>query len=128
MPKGYLKNPHWVQVECQYCGKKFDYYKETSRPRKACHTCLPEGTEQDAARIRRLIKKKAVDLKGRRCEICGLVEDYCVYDFHHKDPNEKDFSLGDKKSTLVWSKVKEEVDKCMLVCSNCHRKIHHSHI
>ena len=43
-------------------------------------------------------------------------------EFHHKDPNEKDFTISGKS----WSfeRLKNEVDKCILVCSNCHCEIH----
>jgi hypothetical protein len=42
--------------------------------------------------------------------------------FHHKNPNEKDFSISGK--SLSFEKLRGEVDKCMLVCSNCHSEIH----
>lgn len=44
-------------------------------------------------------------------------------DFHHKDPNTKEFSIG-KEGCIGWEKVKKEIDKCILVCSNCHGEIH----
>lgn len=47
-----------------------------------------------------------------------------MYDFHHLNPKEKDFGLGDKTSTVKWDKVQTEIDKCILVCANCHRQIH----
>ena len=43
-------------------------------------------------------------------------------DFHHKNPLEKRFELTSMNRT--WDILKEEVDKCLLVCSNCHREIH----
>ena len=41
-----------------------------------------------------------------------------------KHPNKKDFGIGQKGFTRSWEKVKEELDKCILVCANCHREIH----
>jgi hypothetical protein len=71
------------------------------------------------------IKLKAVEYKGGKCEICGY--DKCVrsLDFHHVNSSEKDFGIssGVCKS---WIKIKTELDKCILVCKNCHGEIHHN--
>lgn len=58
------------------------------------------------------------------CENCGENDPVCL-DFHHKDASEKDFSIGDAKR-IGWSKetILLEIQKCMVVCANCHRKIH----
>ena len=45
-------------------------------------------------------------------------------DFHHINPEEKDFMLSDRNLILDWNEIKKELDKCILVCSNCHREIH----
>ena len=124
MPKGKISNPGFVKCKCQYCGKEFDYYRTSSTMRKSCYDCIPEGKEHDASLIRRLIKNKAVQYKGSKCYICNNTFPNAVYDFHHLDPNQKDFSLGDKTSTVKWEKVQQEIDKCILVCANCHRLIH----
>lgn len=73
---------------------------------------------------RRAIKQQAVEYLGGKCQRCGLVDDPCVYDFHHLDPTEKDFSIG--KNALKFESIKKELDKCILLCSNCHRKEHKS--
>lgn len=44
-------------------------------------------------------------------------------EFHHKD-GEKDFGIAAKGHTKSWERIKEELDKCVLVCSNCHKEIH----
>lgn len=74
------------------------------------------------------LKVLAIEYKGGSCEICGY--DKCVdaIDFHHKDPSDKDFGIGSKGYTRSWEKVKEELDKCMIVCSNCHRELHSNKI
>lgn len=40
------------------------------------------------------------------------------------DSTQKDFEISSKGYTRAWSKVKEELDKCILVCADCHRGIH----
>jgi 5-methylcytosine-specific restriction endonuclease McrA len=71
---------------------------------------------------RKRIKIKLIEYKGGKCEICGY--DKCVraLQFHHKNPLEKDFSISGR--SLSFDRLKIEVDKCMLVCSNCHCEIH----
>ena len=71
---------------------------------------------------RKRTKQKLVDYKGGKCEICEYNKSISALEFHHIDPNKKDFQVSGK----CWSfeKLKKEVDKCMLVCSNCHREIH----
>ena len=44
-----------------------------------------------------------------------------VEPFHHLDPREKDFAISSK---LSWTVVVEELKKCVLLCSNCHREAH----
>jgi hypothetical protein len=58
------------------------------------------------------------------CELCGEKHPACL-DFHHRDATSKDFSVGSIKEH-GWGKerVLNEIQKCMVVCANCHRKIH----
>ena len=68
------------------------------------------------------VKKKLVEYKGGKCEKCGY--DKCVdaLEFHHKEPKEKDFKISGK--SWSYERLKKESDKCILVCSNCHKEIH----
>lgn len=75
-------------------------------------------------RRRRKIKEKAIEYKGGSCVKCGYNKCNSALEFHHSEPNEKDFSIGKKGYCTSWEKVKKELDKCILVCSNCHREIH----
>lgn len=67
-------------------------------------------------------KIKLVEYKGGECEKCGYKKSISALSFHHKDPNEKDFSISSK--SYSFERLKQEVDKCMLVCQNCHIEIH----
>ncbi len=71
---------------------------------------------------RKRTKKKLVDYKGGKCQLCDYNKSLNALHFHHLDPNEKDFSISGK--SLSFDKLKNEVDKCILVCSNCHSEIH----
>lgn len=76
---------------------------------------------------RKRLKEKLVEYKGGKCEICGYDKCITALEFHHINPDEKDFGIG-CKNVLSFEKCKKEVDKCMLVCSNCHREIHYKEI
>lgn len=71
---------------------------------------------------RKKIKKKLVDYKGGKCVKCSYDKSIRALQFHHLDPTEKDFTIGGK--SYSFEKLKKEVDKCILVCSNCHCEIH----
>lgn len=72
---------------------------------------------------RREIKQKCVEYLGGECQECGLKTDRVeVYDFHHVDPDGKDFSIG--KQAKSFEALKAELDKCVLLCANCHRLAH----
>ena len=69
-------------------------------------------------------KKKAfIDEQKRCCAKCGDTRVY-VLDFHHKDRDEKDFTIGRlKKGSLDL--IQNEIDKCAVLCANCHREFHY---
>jgi hypothetical protein len=59
------------------------------------------------------------------CEACGESREW-VLDFHHKNPNEKDFNIGGKwKNGYSISRLKSEINKCVCICANCHRDFHY---
>ena len=65
--------------------------------------------------------------KGGCCSECGFVaneETIAAFDFHHLDPSEKEYTPSDMLM-LKKEKVFQELDKCVLLCSNCHRIFHH---
>lgn len=70
------------------------------------------------------LKEKLVEYKGGKCEICGYDKCITALEFHHLNPEEKEFGIGNN-DILSFEKNKKEVDKCILVCSNCHREIHY---
>ncbi len=71
--------------------------------------------------FRRNLKKTLVEYKGGCCEKCGY--DKCVraLQFHHKNPNEKEFTISYVTNSL--KRMMKEVDKCMLLCANCHAEV-----
>jgi hypothetical protein len=57
------------------------------------------------------------------CVKCGEDDPSCL-DFHHIDPSKKDFQISKVIMSLHSDKLKQELQKCAVVCANCHRKIH----
>lgn len=75
----------------------------------------------------RAIRRKydAIIEKGGCCSSCGYKKNMSALEFHHKDPNEKKFRLDFRYfSNTKIEILKIELDKCELLCSNCHRELH----
>jgi|19_taG_2_1085344.scaffolds.fasta_scaffold63613_2 hypothetical protein len=83
-----------------------------------CKSCRSQYTHKR----RKQNKQKAIEYLGGLCADCEIIDDQVIYDFHHLDPTQKDYSFG--KRNLSFEKMKVELDKCILLCSNCHRKRH----
>ena len=73
---------------------------------------------------RRKVKQLSIAYKGGKCQICGYKKYQGALDLHHLDAKTKEFGIGDKGYTRSWAKVQAELDKCILVCANCHREVH----
>ena len=74
------------------------------------------------AKAREEFKQLKEDLK---CERCGEDNIACL-DFHHTDPNGKEYSIGSMSGHNNLEKIKKEIEKCIVLCANCHRKEHAS--
>ena len=107
---------------CGKCGKSF-IVKDNAFNRRYCYDCVP-STPKSGAQNRQIIKQWALEYKGSKCEKCGYNKCSEALEFHHKNPEEKDFNLSDRNLILDWQEIKKELDKCILVCANCHREIH----
>jgi hypothetical protein len=90
--------------------KEYELYKQTLRRIRINN-------------FRHKLKQKSVDYKGGKCSLCGYDKNISALQFHHKDPEKKDFSISKVKSSS-WKFIKPELDKCILLCSNCHSEIH----
>ena len=69
-------------------------------------------------------KKKAIRLLGGKCTRCGYDKCIAALDFHHIDGKMKDYEIS--KIISNWVKMKQEIKKCVLLCSNCHREEHYA--
>src|SRR3954447_6088259 len=68
------------------------------------------------------VKRLLVDEAGGRCAVCGY--DRCIINlhFHHVNPDEKSFVVS-SSTTKSLAAYRRELQKCVLVCANCHGEI-----
>lgn len=88
--------------------------------RTRCAKCSVEAVKLRRKRI----KQKAVDLLGGKCSNCGYSKSLNALQFHHLDPSKKELSIARQAYTLSWNTVLKELDKCILLCANCHAELH----
>lgn len=105
------------QLICKYHGLTDFTTNKNGVP--VCKKC----TAYNVSEYRRRLKEKAVKLFGGKCTKCGYDKCIAALDFHHVDKTKKEFNIfgANKKS---WIKMLEELKKCILLCSNCHREHH----
>ena len=78
-----------------------------------------------AVKKRRLrVKEMAVEFMGGKCQICGYNKCQDTLEFHRLNNDEKSFGISAKGYTRSWKAIQEELDKCIMLCANCHRELH----
>lgn len=98
-------------------------YVKKNRHSSKEYKCMKCSTEA-VARRRKKMKSMAVEYKGGKCQRCGYSKSLSALTFHHLDPNEKDFGISARGYTRSWEKVRIELDKCIMLCANCHAEEH----
>jgi hypothetical protein len=140
----YICNPNTVNTmhTCKKCKEEkplSEFYfrdKEKTKPTTYCKACnqqrvkewrkTPEGKAKwygyDKKRVSSN-KEWLIEQRSKGCERCEEKRHY-VIDFHHKNPDEKTFTIG---STNRWTitQLKNEIKKCIRLCANCHRELHY---
>lgn len=121
------KLPDWKHKErstspCR-CGESDPVQFYTNFKKGIRHSNCKKCDNTDRARKMTETKEKACKALGGKCVICGYSKFFCALDFHHlnggkdKDPN---FS---RLRGWSFNRVLEELKKCVLLCSNCHRAV-----
>lgn len=99
---------------CKLCKNNFKNYE--SRNRTRCGSCN--------TKIRRFrAKAAAIKFLGGKCVRCGWHGDQAALQFHHLKG--KDFTIGNA-ANKSWDFIKTEIQKCILLCANCHMIEHSS--
>ncbi|HET8567370.1 MAG TPA: hypothetical protein VFM93_00100 [Candidatus Limnocylindria bacterium] len=73
---------------------------------------------------RRRRKARAIRYMGASCETCWTTGPDAIFEFHHRDPAEKEFGVSEDGIPRSWEKVLAELAKCVMLCANCHREVH----
>jgi len=76
------------------------------------------------AKRRKTLRLKSIEYLGGKCSVCGYSKYEGALEFHHLDSRSKDFGLSQKGMTRSWKRIQVELNKCILVCANCHRELH----
>lgn len=135
--------PHFIRRRCKDCGRIkpcqwMNAFTQTGVPeyRARCVECqkmywhkmrttdrFRESRNRRRKKVQIENKKKMVAYLGGKCMICGYDKNLAALTFHHRDPTEKEFAVAAIQDHN-WSKVKRELDKCDLLCFNCHMELH----
>lgn len=127
-----------VCASCQEEKNLTDFRKDKSRKdgyQPHCKLCARSRGKNDYATKHRDSVKKRDDAKRAAnqallldyknvhpCIKCGEAEPCCI-DFHHLDPDEKEFGIAGSLHRK-WETILTELEKCIPLCANCHRKVH----
>lgn len=115
-----------IIISCKNCGQKFELpYGEVNR--RYCYTCMPKELSKTESNmlLRKFGKKRALQYLGGKCVCCGFDAYPASLEFHHIDDSNKSFNISNKiKSTELSQEIYDELDKCVILCSNCHRAYH----
>jgi hypothetical protein len=93
-------------------------------PKKRTYADRAQYIIAAVAKRRRKLKAMVVEYKGGKCMLCGYARCVWAFDLHHVDEQQKSFSMSVRGLTRSWERVRQEADKCVLVCASCHREIH----
>jgi hypothetical protein len=123
--------PNWIRI---------DGVRHNVRHRTVCVSCRPWGERRPVGftkryprarpgssaeavnEWRRRTKLRAIEYKGGKCSTCGYDRCVAALAFHHLDPTQKEFRIGG--ATRSWERTRAELDKCVLLCANCHAEEH----
>jgi hypothetical protein len=107
-----------MNTTCTRCQREYVYNRKNGHRKGTCNGCA-------VTLYRQRRKQKCLEYKGGKCQKCGYNKCVAALQFHHRDPTQKDFGLSHKGVPQSWEKTKKELDKCDVLCANCHFEIHH---
>ncbi len=88
------------------------------------HAALESASLDSVVEARRRRKLKAVTHMGCTCHECGRDGPAALFEFHHLNADKKGFGLSESGIPHSWVKVVAELEKCVMLCANCHREVH----
>jgi len=115
-----------TKLKCKTCRKvkpisDFQIRSPNNRPCTQCKVCLHKIRMERAAKI----KIQSIEYRGGKCSVCGYKKHLAALQFHHTEPEHKDFRISILRNRS-FEKLKSELDKCIVLCANCHAVEHAS--
>lgn len=104
------------ELVCDQCGRLFEYNRSNGSSLRLCGSCKTKNRNK-------ALKQRAVEMLGGKCQICGYDRCNEALTFHHRNPEEKEFGVGNNYNRK-WEDLDREIRKCVLVCMNCHAEVH----
>ena len=105
-----------------YCDRKCKLRYHYTHTKGVANT----NTNQRQMEVSKERKLKLIDMSGGCCMTCGYKRNYSALVFHHRNPDNKTFSLDSRKlSNTNWKSILSEWAKCDLLCHNCHMELHY---
>lgn len=101
---------------CSVCNKEYIANKQKGNSHVRCNTCYVNQK-------RRTLKERAVKFMGGKCKVCGYSKCNKALQFHHLNPQDKEFNIS-CTGVIAWEKLQKELKKCIMLCANCHAEIH----
>ena len=117
-------NRNQVTKKCCECKnvKTTEEFYNYNKISAYCKVCYGIKTRERQKRF----KEKCIEYKGGKCTSCGYNKCIAALEFHHRDPSTKKFSIVKAWTKGFKREVIEELEKCELLCANCHREAHYS--
>lgn len=111
--------------DCKEYKNESEFYykdKEHTKLNSKCKSC-------SNARMTQLRKERYAKVQEYKsslgCKICGEKR-YWVLDLHHRNSDEKEKAIADMlRKNVSWEKILKELEKCDVLCANCHRDYHY---
>ena len=113
----YYKNSKRVYPYCKACAKQ-KYAKTHYESNKELYKQRAKSSQQKLIEEYREYKSKC------SCQVCGETRHWCL-SFHHTDPSQKDIEVATILTYNNRKRLFEEIEKCIVVCHNCHADIHY---
>lgn len=107
-----------LSKKCKYCGIEFT----TTYSDKIY--CSPICRDRAKSKFKRQRNKKLYAKHKIACAICGYNKSKIALDFHHLDPNGKEERISILIGKHSVAHIEEEINKCIVLCANCHRELH----
>lgn len=107
-----------MKCKYDYCDNEVD----TTIRKSKNFCCLKCKNKYNVDKKRWDLKLKAIAYKGGKCNCCGYNKYPTALEFHHLDRENKDFTISKIAHTRSWIRIENEIDKCELLCANCHRE------